>query len=474
MSVIGFVFQAGLVMAFIAAVVVATQKHQRQTRQAWAHVANRLGLSLSYRGGLRTLPQMSGVVNGVGVSLYQERVQSGKNSTIRTILALRGDPPLPGGVNVAIERMGHGMARTLGVVDDVEIGHAEFDDRYLIDAGDAEAMAVLGGPSRFAAAELLESGAKMEHGRIEIHLTRGTRDAAYMEQLIVASAARVEALSAPLRLPPAERLADNARVDPIAGVRLRNLEMLLRRHRSTDAARRAAQHALWDSDPRIVTLAAMHVGSEAAETLAALVRDTSRARDARTAALIALSRVASDHPELPRLASDAWHQASTQVRVAGLIAAASLGGPVRARLGVSGWIEVAARSPDESLQVAAAQAAALAGDGTVEQALCDLLEARGVVRDEAIAALARVGSLAAVQHLLPLTKGLLRAADERRAAEAAVAAIQARCGRGEVGALAVVAGAGGELAVSAEDAGRARIDDEHEVAAAAAQAERRR
>ncbi len=453
MEVVGVLMQLGVMIALFAGIAIAASRSRRQMREAWNHVANRLGLTLGYGSPTGSLLRLTGTIGHVAVRMYQERVQSGKNSSVHTYLELATDPPIPGGVNVAVERMGHGVAKTLNIIDDVEIGHDEFDRRYLIDANDADALALLGGPSRFAAAELLERGAKIEHGRIRLFVRKGLRDGAYLESLIRATVARAEVLAEPLRLPPAARLARNALHDPVGGVRLRNLEMLLRRHRATDAARDAARLALDDADPRVVVLAAAHVGAEAAPHLVAVAGDASRPEGSRIAALGALVRCAPDHADLPRLAQEAWHDASDEARVAGLMAGAALRPELRARLGVGGWIEVAARSPFAALQRAACEAAVAARATDAEPALIALLDAAGPVRIAAIQALAVVGSLAAVRHLLPLTKGLMRDGDERRAATRAIASIQARCGGGEVGSLAVVQAEGGELSVAAE-AGR--------------------
>ena len=141
MEAIGVLLQIGVMIALFASIAIAASRSRRQMREAWNHVASRLGLTLGYGSPTGSLLRLTGTMGHVYVRLYQERVQSGKNSTIRTYLELTTDPPIPSGVNVAVERMGHSVAKTLNIIDDVEVGHDEFDRRYLIDANDADALA---------------------------------------------------------------------------------------------------------------------------------------------------------------------------------------------------------------------------------------------------------------------------------------------------------------------------------------------
>jgi hypothetical protein len=171
--------------------------------------------------------------------------------------------------------------------------HASFDAgvrRLLLD--------VFAGDGATAKLVVLRSGhltALVEGGAAA---TRAERLAAAVEQLL----AIAEGLRRTDRLE--ERLAENARTDPMASVRLRCLEVLIEErpgHHATAAALRAA---LADADDPVRLAAAFASPDEGRAVLLAVVRETAR-DDATASRALALVSDAIEGDELERLLADA-------------------------------------------------------------------------------------------------------------------------------------------------------------------------
>jgi hypothetical protein len=196
-------------------------------------------------------------------------------------------------------------------------------------------------------------------------------------------------------------LAENATHDPVPGVRKRNLRHLVERYPSSDETRRAAEGAEGDADPEMRLLAAVSLGGERASgVLLALARDSGVRSDLRVEAVERLR--AARHPAVFEVARDV------------------------------------APDADAALAQAAARALAELGDARAEPILIQLLGHESLeARSAAAEALGKLGTVRAVEPLLPLTKGLTTSAALKDAARAAVRAIQGRLGVVEAGRVSL-------------------------------------
>jgi len=111
-----------------------------------------------------------------------------------------------------------------------------------------------------------------------------------------------------------------------------------------------------------------------------------------------------------------------------------------------------ARTTEAGLGVALAEALGKASGAAGESMLLDLLKADAVaVKVAAAKALGAVGTVRAVEPLLPFTQGLFAAGELKDAARDAVRGIQARLGEVEAGGLSVVDERVGEGGLSLHD-----------------------
>lgn len=114
-------------------------------------------------------------------------------------------------------------------------------------------------------------------------------------------------------------------------------------------------------------------------------------------------------------------------------------------------LDVANGDAAARLAVIGAVAKATAWSGDLESWLCSHLDHDIAVREAAINALGKIGTLASVAPLVSLTQGFFRAGSTKGLAERAIKAIQERSARGAAGGLSVSAVTRGDLSLSGED-----------------------
>jgi hypothetical protein len=264
--------------------------------------------------------------------------------------------------------------------DDMRTGDDVFDSAILLRGDETELLARMNQPARELALAVVQSEAELSDGRFVLEM-RGTRDAL---AALDASVDTLVAFAKAVRLngPVVAHLAANAKGDPDAGVRARNLRELVDVYGSARETADAIAAGLGDRAAMVRLEAALAKPGPAADAaLEALVADETldaalRVKAART--------LAERRPQSPALAdAQAW-------------LVQQLNEPV----------------PEDAAEAA-----------------------------EALGAFA---GIEVIESLLPHTRGLLKAIAMKDAATRAIAAIQARAG-GVAGALSVVdtrAGAG--------------------------------
>ncbi len=273
---------------------------------------------------------------------------------------------------------------------------------------------MLGAPARGRVLRALLAGARLSGGRFVPADTSAKRSAREQQTMDAATSLALGALYAQGKTPQI-RLALHVRTDPEPGFRRACLEALVDRFDEAPETLEVLRAALVDGDPVVRVYAARVLRSDASlEVLRAVVAEPESPEDALAEALFGLA------------------DRSEAVPISRLAELPQLGQRVRAAI---------------------ARGAAVRGGPAAEVLLLDLLDADDDVVDVAAAeALGRCGSLSAVEPLLAHTRGVFRDRAVKRAATAAVAAIQGRAG-GESGGLSLSAGAdAGGLAVVGEEA----------------------
>jgi hypothetical protein len=231
----------------------------------------------------------------------------------------------------------------------------------------------------------------------------------------------------------------------------------------------ASRAALGHPDAALRVASATALGDEAAGALVAVARDRTVAEEVRVRAVQQLASRCSRAATVQRL-DDLLASEAVSLPMAVLTAVAVALGELKHADSVP---RLAALAPpaDARLGLALARVLGDLGDASVELALLTLLAMDDdAVRTAAARALGRVGTVAAVELLLPHSKGLLTDGDVKRAARDAIAAIQSRLGDVEAGRLALADGTAdagglslaqqpGQLSVTPDEAGLSLTSD---------------
>jgi HEAT repeat protein len=245
----------------------------------------------------------------------------------------------------------------------------------------------------------------------------------------------------------AQRLAENARQDPEAGVRLRNLLVLAREHPGEPGTIETLRAACSDPSPQMRLRAAMALGSEGRDLLVELAESTED--DAISAqAVVAVGR------ELPfehtrGILDHALRRRRLQT-ARSCLEALGHGGDAAA---VDVLEKVLAIEKGE-LAAAAARALGATGSPAAEPPLLLALHSEKMdIRLAAATALGRAGSAAAV---LPLKDAAESARDNelRRAIRQAIAEIQSRLEGASPGQLSLAEAEAGQLSLANAEIGR--------------------
>ena len=389
--------------------VPVSQRSETYRRHPWARAAEELDLLTI---GEQKPTELIGEVNGVRARIFSWSKKD-QNDRRKYYTGFEFGPeqgPLYG-TSISGDS---GVVRLLAG-DDFEVGDPDFDRRARIHTRSPTVLrAVLDIETRRRLYQLVNQ----LHGSVTDGVVHDSLKGTVKEaDRIVQHARWIADLAARLSPDEAElpgRLGEIAANDPLLSIRLDALRTLLRHWPDDEETLRVCDRlAHGTADDAVVAEAASVVG--ATDRLRAIASG-GPSEEARGIALRGLvGRV--DDGEVSRLAVDALD-----------------GG---ARLDAIRVLQRLGRPQDEP------HLFPLLDDDSVE------------VQTAVIEALSALGTLAAVEPLLPLTKGLLRSSDLKDAARSAVAALQERHGRGVAGDVALVdeAGAGGVAIASEHEVG---------------------
>ncbi len=241
----------------------------------------------------------------------------------------------------------------------------------------------------------------------------------------------------------AQRLAENARQDPVPGVRLRNLLVLVREFPGEPGTLEILRAACADPSPPVRLRAAMALGAEGREVLLE-VAESLKDDESSAQAVAHLGR------ELPfertrALLAVSLRKPLLRTARACLEAIGTSGDPAA----VDALTNVLAVESD--LATAAALALGATGSPAAEPPLLRALQrARPDLRVAAATALGRVGTAAAVLPLKDAAESSPRDAELRRAARQAIAEIQSRLQGASPGQLSLAGAEAGQLSQTSE------------------------
>ena len=426
----GAFFFVAFVAGIIAVTLWASEKELRETNDAWEQAAAGLGAKFK-RAKLAEQRSIEGKVRDCTIEVSE--VPQGKGVKTRFEVLCRG---IPTGLALRGEGGAAGLKK-LFTGEDVQLGDPPFDAMVNVTGPEDTALAALGHQARRALYSLCsrESSAKVACGTVTVEkpgkIRSGPELARLAEELIeLAHLLRVTSVS--------EALAWNARMDAVAGSRLRNLTILARDYPGSAALAEAAASALGDSDARVKLAAARAIGGDRErDVLESLIGRSEGGPEIRVAAL---ERLVETRPyqEVARHVALVLRSHEPKELRAAIVAAAS-------GRDASAVERLCTIAESKAPEVAAAAAASLGeiGDPRAQATLVKLLSYESAemfavdVRQRAAVALGRLGTIEAVEPLLPLAHAVLPGA-VRDAARDAVRAIQSRLGEAGAGRLSVV------------------------------------
>jgi HEAT repeat protein len=422
-----------------------------ERRAQWRRAAQACGLQEEPETPALGRPnELTGTVRGLRVSLSGHR----QGRLTGTRVAIEGlATPL---ADLQIRRVGWG--RVVGLVDarELDLGDAAFHGEYEV-AGGAQARAVLDSATR----RLLRVLAP----EVEVEVARGR-----MSAIVVDRYRGVPSLALSRVLPPlveiasrlvrpadiVERLADNARHEPQAEVRLQCLIALVRECPYDPRTAELLRSALADKSPEIRLRAAVTLGAKGRDTLLALA--TSEDDVLAATAVVALGEALS----VERAKSLLQRAVLTRQMATARACLEALG-----RIGGDAAVEILSRIlwiEQGELATVAVNALIATRRPSAEPALIDAL-ARNL-KDLTVAAAEALGQIGSTAAVLPLREALARHPRDgalQRATRQAIRAIQARVSGAAPGQLSLTGGESGQLSLTPEDpSGRLSLDQADE------------
>jgi hypothetical protein len=386
--------------------------------EAWRVAASRLGLErlrwrLAFRGR-RVL--FRGDVEGHTVHVQDLGSDTGERppgqiGAVRVLVETHGRLPQDLELRRRSPHLGPVAQPCEG---DLRTGDPDFDERVCLGGAEAHALALMDHGARRAALALVgEYGGAVADGWLYCDVRDAMPEASALVARVRWLVDLASRLVAPADMPT--RLSANARQDPVPGVRLRNLKVLVERWAAHPQAEIACRAALGDADTEIRLQAAAALGADGVSVLSSLALGTSVVDAvAAKAASLALTRMTPDDARV------LFEKLAVQGRHGVLVPA---------------------------IETVAGRGVLAATDALVRLLSTDT----AAVRLAAVRALAAVGTVTAIGSLHAVVAAHTLDFDLRRAASAAIAAIQSRVEGGEPGQLSLAAeGEAGRVSLSGQ------------------------
>jgi HEAT repeat protein len=401
--------------------------------QAWLDAASSCGLQVteaSSRSGLKAW-----------VGLWEVRIEPCDDESQRACIVL----VLPGSGDFIVVKIRPEEPGQLPPAGEIEVGDAPFDARFSIQGPLRMVLALLDTETRSLLLRLSTAN-WLEVSIGSIRAKTSAEDVPHLLPLLLDLGRRLTPQSMGVDTP--RRLAANVKRDPEAGVRRRNLLLLINEYPQDAATAEALRSACSDQNPELRLLAAKEMGAEGYPVLLELAE--SREDDALSAKAVSiLGR------RLPvERAATILDQALGEHRIQTIWACLEALSYGENAATVEPLTKVLAHKQGE-LAAAAAQALGRTGSAAAESPLLQALEHQSpAVRTAAVNALGRVGSVAAVLPLRDVAKRFRFDRDLRQAARQAIAEIQSRLSDASPGQLSLAGAEGGQLSLAQNEAGQ--------------------
>lgn len=327
-------------------------------------------------------------------------------------------------------------------LQDIEVRDAWFDRTFCVEGPIRLVFALLDGRTRHLLRHCVDPKSRLAISLGEIRAVIPLQRLSFILPHLLELGQR---LAQPLDV--LQRVAENAREDPEAGVRLQNLLVLVHELPGNPMTIEALRTACSDASPEIRLRAAKELGPEGRDILLEFAE--SREDDAFSAGAVSILDRELPVERMKAILDHAQDERSIQTARACL--------EVLGRRGDAAAVDMLAEVlafestlETDELAVAAAQALEATGNPAAEPPLIPALQSEHAdLRVAAANALGRVGSVAAV---LPLeeAESFLRDAELRRAARQAIAEIQARLPGASPGQLSMAEVETGQLSLAPE------------------------
>ena len=430
----------------------------RERSEAWRRAARAAGMTdIQMSGVMGWTTRLTGRAGPLHVRL--ESYQRGKNEA-GTRIVVGGLRHGAYALTIRPEGLGTAIEKTVGERE-TEVGDEAFDSAAYLQGEPALIRALFDADTRRLMRRLLTGEVLVQgpHGDVELRVRTGVSDSEVRVEIreslfssgldgLPAMLTLVLDLGKRLARPddPVAAIAANTRREPVAAVRLGNLQLLARQYPEHFATREALQAALGDQNAAVRLQAAITIGPEGRPVLleCATREDISDGIAARaitaladsfqTDAAIARLRLAQKvgQPQTARACVDAIGSAGTSEAIEALAA-------------------VLATSQEE-LAVAAAHGLGATPSEAAERALVASLDHEAsAVRAAAAGSLGRIGSPQAVASLRESAGAHRFDGALRRAARHAIVEIQARVTGASPGQLSLAAGDAGQVSLVDED-----------------------
>lgn len=373
--------------------------------------------------------------SGPATVWIEDVVETSQRLRLQIRIELPG-PPGFSGVRIRPETERQPRAR------EVEIGDERFDSSFYVEGPTRLLSVLLDAETRRLLFRLNAEGRLAITGG-EIRIRTSDQDVATLLPLLLDLTRRFSE-----EVDIAQRLAENAREDPTAGVRLRNLLVLVREFPGEPGTLETLRAACSDASAQVRLRAAMALGAEGRDVLAA-VAESLEDDDSSAQAVARLDR------ELPSeraraLLTQTLRRRRLQTARACLKALGRSGDDAD----VDALAKVLAVEKGE-LAVAAALALGATGNPAAERPLLLALQREKMeIRVAAATALGRAGSAAAVLPLKEAAERSSRDQDFRRATRQAIAEIQSRLQGASPGQLSLAGVEAGQLSLAPSEAGQ--------------------